>query len=1012
MKSFLLLSFILLLVLSIPAQNFHSKLYSAKEGLSNENVSSLLMDEEGFLWVGTASGLNRFDGNAFEIFRNRPSDPFSIGDNNIQKLFTDNKGQLWIGTNAGISLYHSRYHTFSNYAPDTVVLPQQGISYQAINQDSRNNLWVGTKNDLLIFDQSSKKFRSSRWSTYAESVTPQNSNRFRVLVLGLLKKASDEMWILSTYGLFSVNTSTLKFHYYPSEITSDFFGFRLDYADQKGMVWLSSAGSGIVSYDSFRNRWNQHITKSAEGSFETNSIVGYSGDTLAYTVGSSIYLYESRHQQELYTISFYDSTVGKPHSNVVGRSIVKTPDVIWVGTTKGLIKLSSFNSPFHFVPLTTSDDATDKVFALPDSGTLLFTSIKNNFSLYLKKQGASPVPVRYEGAIIHAGYLYVTKGRQNHYYLNDDEHLFDLDVVTNTVESLRLPPLPPGANSYDIRNSVKDKRGTLWIRSLTQGVLKYSTQSGMFSTDMKLTHHPNKETNALYYDSLTDRLFYTEEFNGLYEYDLSKKSLQYYNLNRPPSQRSAAIIYITGDGKGHIWLSDLQAGLLAYNAVSGIFKRITEIDGLASNNCSWTAFDQKKTLWVFTDNGLCKYVTNTNKWTIYNQSNGYDIIRPAFLSTDTAGNLYMPYKNGFFTWSNSSEEPVRKKGRVYLRDALLFDQHLPSDTGFVFSHDENNLRFLFGLLSLDRNSPVTIQYSLNGANWVSSEINSYIAFPKLSPGNYTLVIRTSEEDIPFHIQFLINKPVWQRWWFIAIVAMLAGALITVLVRKRIARFKAATLLQEQLLSSQMAALQSQMNPHFIFNTLNSINSYILENKPDAASEYLHDFSSLIRIILTNSQKKTVPLEKEIKALTLYLELESKRLEEAFDYSITIDDNVDTIGVMIPPLTIQPFAENAIWHGLRGKKGMGHLRIAITNYEAGILILVEDDGVGRVASAAAEKMKETNSFGTEATTKRLWLNHPKSYVKIEDLYSHDGEPCGTMVRIYLFVNIYFNGNANN
>jgi sensor histidine kinase YesM len=205
------------------------------------------------------------------------------------------------------------------------------------------------------------------------------------------------------------------------------------------------------------------------------------------------------------------------------------------------------------------------------------------------------------------------------------------------------------------------------------------------------------------------------------------------------------------------------------------------------------------------------------------------------------------------------------------------------------------------------------------------------------------------------------------------------------------------------MESQMSALRSQMNPHFIFNTLNSINSYIIENKKDEASDYLTDFSRLMRIILEHSQKRTVTLAEELDALKLYLELESKRLNAVFDYNITINRDIDPKEILTPPLIIQPFAENAIWHGLREKRSGGHIGITVKKYDEGILIVVQDDGIGRRAAGKIEKIKEGNSFGTAATMQRILLNDPRSKVETEDLYTEDGKAAGTRVNIYLYHN---------
>lgn len=198
----------------------------------------------------------------------------------------------------------------------------------------------------------------------------------------------------------------------------------------------------------------------------------------------------------------------------------------------------------------------------------------------------------------------------------------------------------------------------------------------------------------------------------------------------------------------------------------------------------------------------------------------------------------------------------------------------------------------------------------------------------------------------------------------------------------------------------MSALRSQMNPHFIFNTLNSINSYIIENKKDEASDYLADFSKLMRLILDHSQKKTISLRDELYALKLYLELESRRLDSSFDYRIAVDAGVDADAIAMPPLVIQPFVENAIWHGLRGRKSSGNIEVRVSNQNGGLMIMVEDDGIGRVASGKLEKGRKEKSFGTTATAQRILLNDPSSKVDMEDLYDAKGEAAGTLVIIFV------------
>jgi tetratricopeptide (TPR) repeat protein len=209
-------------------------------------------------------------------------------------------------------------------------------------------------------------------------------------------------------------------------------------------------------------------------------------------------------------------------------------------------------------------------------------------------------------------------------------------------------------------------------------------------------------------------------------------------------------------------------------------------------------------------------------------------------------------------------------------------------------------------------------------------------------------------------------------------------------------------LERRAADLEMQALRAQMNPHFIFNCLSSINRFILKNEPDMASGYLTRFSRLIRLVLVNSQKPLIVLEDEIEMLRLYIGLEQLRFGNSFDYSITYTNDIKPSNILIPPLLLQPFCENAIWHGLMHKKERGSLDITFTMKKDSLYCMITDNGVGRakaaeVKSRSGEKIK---SLGLQLTTERLALfNQDKSVqtsYRIEDMYNESGEASGTRI----------------
>jgi LytS/YehU family sensor histidine kinase len=209
-------------------------------------------------------------------------------------------------------------------------------------------------------------------------------------------------------------------------------------------------------------------------------------------------------------------------------------------------------------------------------------------------------------------------------------------------------------------------------------------------------------------------------------------------------------------------------------------------------------------------------------------------------------------------------------------------------------------------------------------------------------------------------------------------------------------------LQHKATELEIQALRAQMNPHFIFNCLSSINRFILKNESEAASDYLTKFSRLIRMVLINSKKSFITLEDDLEMLRLYLEMERLRFKNSFDYSMSFQNEVDAGCIYIPPLLLQPFVENAIWHGLMNKEDNGKLLISISKELNYLTCIIEDNGIGRskateLNSKSAEKKK---SLGLQITKERLALLNKETdentYFEVKDLYDKNGDACGTRI----------------
>ena len=211
-------------------------------------------------------------------------------------------------------------------------------------------------------------------------------------------------------------------------------------------------------------------------------------------------------------------------------------------------------------------------------------------------------------------------------------------------------------------------------------------------------------------------------------------------------------------------------------------------------------------------------------------------------------------------------------------------------------------------------------------------------------------------------------------------------------------------LKQKASELEMQALLAQMNPHFIFNSLNSINNFILKNDKLQASDYLIKFSKLIRLILENSTLTLINLDQELEALKLYIELEALRFHHRFHYQIIFSKDLDINSIKVPPLILQPFVENAIHHGLMPKEGPGHLKITITEMEGKLFLKIEDDGIGRHKSGLinANTSHKHKSLGLNVTAERIGLlnhqNTEKSKIEVNDLTDEEGKALGTEISI--------------
>jgi hypothetical protein len=329
----------------------------------------------------------------------------------------------------------------------------------------------------------------------------------------------------------------------------------------------------------------------------------------------------------------------------------------------------------------------------------------------------------------------------------------------------------------------------------------------------------------------------------------------------------------------------------------------------------------------------------------------------------------------------------------------------------VVSYDQNNVEIKFSILSYFQ-KPVSAFYRINKQQWIPIHQGTRsISFPSLASGKYTIEFKIGNTVFSDKIQFEIRPPFWKTGWFYLLLTFSISALVFLyfkrqshIMRRQIRLLNEKVILEKNLSKSVMASIKSQMNPHFFYNALNTIQAYIFTNDKQKANTYLAKFSKLTRLILEMSEKETISLVEEIEALKLYLELEKMRFTDDFEYEIEIATFIDKENIEFPPMLIQPYVENAIKHGLLHQSGDKKLNIAFTQIKNNLKVMITDNGIGRKRSAELNKIKNEKhqSFSTQANEKRLEIlnkgKKSKLAVKIVDNFNEFGIATGTTVEL--------------
>lgn len=942
------------------AQSLLFKNFNVEHGLPSSEVHHVMQDSKGYLWFSTNNGVAKYDGYEFKTYAAAEGVP----ENLIFESREDKKERIWLRGLTG---------NFSYIQRDTVVqfksnLPSLIKTYNypaSFYIDDRETLWVGSMIGSFSYDIKTGKQIPVKHNIYG----------YRII-----RKLRNGGFIFSQYNE-------------PGQLPPE-----LIFIDERdSVIVLKSSPPTPVRNTIMR------ALKLKDGSFFLTS------DNVVYHISAKGKLLgEKTVTEHAITALFEDKEKN-----------------IWVGLkNNGLLLFRKGNleaAPENYLP-----DNTITSITQDKEGTYWFTSLENGvYNLYStgifyydKTNGLSNNKIRW---LTYLGKDSIAVAANN-----------KLNIISNSgLTTINMEQYQKG--DYVISSMIAFDGEGLYVSGSREGLLKYKNFNSppalilkklvnikdfIYSKKGSLICASPIALFEIRDDSIIAILKIEKRANCLFETKNNtlligcidgirvKRNKQIIKL--PIAELEQASVVAIKEVSGKLFIATKNNGL--FYADTANLNKLYRID-IASKHCDDLAADEHSNLWVATNSGIVKIVQQNRNFhtTKYNYGNGLlanEITR--LLVKDST--IYAATSKGLMKLYIKDLRLNTFSTPVYLTKFMILNNDYTGKVNLEFSHTENYITINYIGISYSTEK-INYKYKMEGLDttWRYTT-NTSVQYPTLPPGNYKFVVyainnNNIESVKPAEVKFFIDGPFWKKWWFYVFATAILLSALFLAFGLRVKYLRKQDVIDKKIKEIEMTALRAQMNPHFIFNCLGSIQNFILKNDADSAQIYLNKFSQLIRSVLETSAMPTIILSSEIKTLTLYIELEAVRFKGKFQYNIFVSDTINPETIVIPTMLIQPYVENAIWHGLMPKDEPGILNIIIEEKDDCLMCAIEDNGIGRKKSQELKANRKTHaSFGMALTKERIEIlnsrGKQKSSITILDLEDHHNKAIGTRVEILI------------
>ena len=974
--------FLLLFNGAVYGQSLRFYQYTVEDGLPSSTVYQLTQDQQGLMWFGTEAGLCSFNGYEFTSYTIEDGLP----DNDVLRVMEDASGRIWVITLKGIAcLDHGRFRIAE-------AIPENVLVY-SITQDRKKNIYASAFDNRgsYVFKEEKGSWRihfkglrvknlQARGGRlyFSEDIPGPNSIICSIPVNGKVEKRIECISSSSTM---------------PNFIHSDYYGIVYNaamsavYAVKDGKTKkLIGADEGIFAAHSLRTIYedrDHHLWLATSNGVFRFSPEGFKTKQYDYYLPG------------VDVISPMEDQEGNMWFTTFGKGVYFLPEKATycknIGLRDGLVSQ-------NVTAIESSQDG------------LVIAGFNNNKLAFVEETSIKPIllnPPR--------SYSRVKAIRQ----INTHRFLVGTDVGMNLID--RWGHVKQVTGKMAIKSLYVDDKESVWVGwSKGMGKLEMVAQSDFWNessisagenypfrfeeaTDIRTTAFcEGIEKDTLWFGS-NRGLFYKVADSVAYAGDLHPLLSSSISDIQPGPDRT-------------LWIGTYGNGLVIKKG--NRFMELKEQNGLSNNMCNKIYFDRQGIAWIATNKGVSMirsvdFEHHTFDATYFDARDGLvsDEVRDL---TKVGEKVWMATAKGISVLDEAFTTSEKQKLPIYISSIKINEKEVTLKDSLYLDYRQNNVKFQFTGVSFAAMGVLNYKYRLLGLDkdWIYSQ-QRIAQYPYLEPKNYLFEVAVQDKngtwsEAPVSVYLSIRPHFTQTLLFKLFIALsfvlvvLAVYYIRMYRLKEKERLKAA--LNKKVADIEQQALRAQMNPHFMFNSLNAIQKYILKNEPDCAQKYLTKFSRLMRMVLENSRNTAIPLSQEIDTLSLYMDMERMRFNEKFDYSFNIAPGIDTYAVQVPPMLIQPFIENAVRHGIRPLSRKGSIQVGFKMNENTLLCSIEDDGIGISASKELKSRHHVEYQSRGMSLSLDWLKAIGRLVDvnvsydIEELYHDDRRVKGTRISL--------------